>query len=120
MNRRKFITIAGGTILVAGGVFYLFSDKNNFTRSDINAKPSGKISLRPDAREILYLASLAPCGHNTQPWLVNYIAPYHWIIGNDKSKWLPGTDPVFISFISAIFFSSGLAAIIFHRQAYPK
>ncbi|MFC0773347.1 nitroreductase family protein [Terrimonas alba] len=78
---------------MAGGVFYLFSDKNNFTRSDINAKPSGKISLRPDEREILYLASLAPCGHNTQPWLVNYIAPYHWIIGNDKSKWLPAVDP---------------------------
>lgn len=93
MNRRKFFRIAGGTILVAGGAFYLFSDKRNFTRVDINAKPSGKISLHPDEREILYLASLAPSGHNTQPWFVKYIRPYHWIIGNDESKWLPAVDP---------------------------
>lgn len=93
MNRRKFFRITGGTILVAGGVFYLFSDKNNFTRVDINTKPSGKISLHPDEREILYLASLAPSGHNTQPWFVKYIGPYHWIIGNDESKWLPAVDP---------------------------
>ena len=93
MNRRKFIMIAGGTILVAGGAIYLLSDKNNFTRSDINERPSGKIPLRPDEREILYLASLAPSGHNTQPWFVKYIGPYHWIIGNDKSKWLPAVDP---------------------------
>jgi len=41
----------------------------------------------------LYLASLAPSGHNTQPWLVKYIEPYHWIVANDKSKWLPAVDP---------------------------
>lgn len=93
MNRKKFFEIAGGTILVAGGTFYLISDKKNFTRNDIDERPAGKVSLCPDEREILYLASLAPSGHNTQPWLVKYIEPYHWIIGNDKSKWLPAVDP---------------------------
>jgi hypothetical protein len=52
-----------------------------------------KETLKPDEKEILFLASLAPSGHNTQPWLVKYIKPYHWIIGNDKSRWLPGVDP---------------------------
>ncbi len=41
----------------------------------------------------MFLASLAPSGHNTQPWFVQYLEPYHWIIGNDKSKWLPAVDP---------------------------
>jgi hypothetical protein len=50
-------------------------------------------TLNPDEKEILFLASLAPSGHNTQPWFVQYLEPYHWIIGNDKSKWLPAVDP---------------------------
>jgi nitroreductase len=93
MNRRNFFKIAGGTILVMGGTYYLLSDKRNFTRSEIRENASARVSLLPAEREILYLASLAPSGHNTQPWLVKYLEPYHWIIGNDKSKWLPAVDP---------------------------
>ena len=93
MKRRRFVRLAGATIIVAGGAFYLQSDKKNFMRSDINQKYSGKISLHPDELETLYLASLAPSGHNTQPWFVKYVDPYHWIIGNNKSKWLPAVDP---------------------------
>jgi hypothetical protein len=93
MNRRNFIAFAGATIVVAGGVYYLSTDKSNLVRTDIKDNSSGNISLRDDERAILQLASLAPSGHNTQPWFVKYIEPYHWIIGNDKSKWLLGVDP---------------------------
>jgi hypothetical protein len=93
MNRRNFIAFAGAIIVVAGGVYYLSTDKRNFVRADINDDSSGNIPLKVDERAILYLASLAPSGHNTQPWFVKYIEPYHWIIGNDKSKWLLGVDP---------------------------
>lgn len=93
MNRRDFIAIAGTTIIIAGGVYYLSTDKSNFVRADIKDDSSGNIPLKDDERAILYLASLAPSGHNTQPWFVKYIEPYHWIIGNDKSKWLLGVDP---------------------------
>jgi hypothetical protein len=93
MNRRNFITIAGVTIVVAGGIYYLSSDKSNFVRADIKDDSSGRFPLKADEREILHLASLAPSGHNTQPWFVKYIEPYHWIIGNDKGRWLPGVDP---------------------------
>jgi hypothetical protein len=92
MKRRKFLGIAGCTILAAGGGGYLVSDKSNFVRSDQKIAPLDKL-LHVDEEEILYLASLAPSGHNTQPWFVNHIAPFHWIICNDRSKWLSAVDP---------------------------
>ncbi|MCX6316051.1 MAG: nitroreductase [Bacteroidetes bacterium] len=93
MNRRNFIAFAGATIVVAGGVYYLSTDKKNFVRADIKDEWTGGISIKEDERTILQLASLAPSGHNTQPWFVKYIEPYHWIIGSDKSKWLLAVDP---------------------------
>jgi hypothetical protein len=94
MNRIQFICIAGGTVITVVTTFYLMSDRSNLSRANI--KPSdNNINnlLKPDEKEILFLASLASSGHNTQPWFVKYIEPYHWIIGNDKSKWLPAVDP---------------------------
>ena len=101
MNREQFIGIAGGTIIAAVTTSYLLSDKSNLSRADI--KPSDDLprqrlryrteTLQPDEKEILLLASLAPSGHNTQPWFVQYLEPYHWIIGNDRTKWLPAVDP---------------------------
>lgn len=93
MNRKKFIAIAGGTLAIAGVTYYLLSDKSNFIRGDMKTGMPGTVPLLADEREILFLASLAPSGHNTQPWFVKYIEPYHWIICNDKSKWLPAVDP---------------------------
>ena len=93
MNRRNFIAIAGSSIIIGGVTYYLLSDKNNFVRADSKQNDPISISLNPDEREILFLASLAPSGHNTQPWFVKYVEPYHWIIGNDKNRWLPGVDP---------------------------
>ena len=93
MNRRKFLGIAGASIVIGGITYYLMSDKSNFTRADVKRDDKGTITIRADEKEILYLASLAPSGHNTQPWFVKYIEPYHWIIANDKSKWLTAVDP---------------------------
>jgi hypothetical protein len=101
MNRKKFIGIVGGTVITVGTTSYLLSDKSNLVRADVKpADDSTKPTLRdrnktlkPDEKEILFLASLAPSGHNTQPWFVQYLEPYHWMIGNDKSKWLPAVDP---------------------------
>lgn len=93
MNRGKFISIAVGTTIVVGATSYLLSDKRNLVRADIKPVNDNNATLKPDEKEILFLASLAPSGHNTQPWFVQYLEPYHWIIGNDKSKWLPAVDP---------------------------
>jgi hypothetical protein len=93
MNRRRFIGIAGGTTLAVGATAYFLSDKSNLLRADIKPTDDNNKTLKPDEKEILFLASLAPSGHNTQPWFVQYLEPYHWVIGNDKSKWLPAVDP---------------------------
>jgi hypothetical protein len=92
MTRRKFLTITTGVIVIGGVAYYLNSDKSNFVRTDIKENTQTNIPLLADEKQILYLASLAPSGHNTQPWIVKYVEPYHWIICNDKTKWLPAVD----------------------------
>jgi len=94
MNRRKFLGITGGSVCIAGVIYYAFSDKSNFVRSDLKPDIKVKTQLTADERHILYLASLAPSGHNTQPWLIKHIEPLRWVICNDKSKWLPAIDPM--------------------------
>lgn len=93
MNRRSFIGAAGGWLLAIGTAAYCVSDRHSLVRDDVSAADESVDMLSPDEKEILYLASLAPSGHNTQPWFVQYIAPYHWIIANDKTRWLPAVDP---------------------------
>jgi hypothetical protein len=93
MNRTKFIGIASGSIIATVVTSYLFSDKSNLLRKDLKLINSNNATFKLDENEILHLASLAPSGHNTQPWFVQYLEPYNWIIGNDKSKWLPAVDP---------------------------
>ncbi len=93
MKRRHFLGLAGGTLVAAGATAYSFSDKRNLQRADLPLVGKGAPTLSPDEEQILSLASLAPSGHNTQPWFIQYLTPYHWIIGNDSSKWLPAVDP---------------------------
>jgi hypothetical protein len=94
VKRIKFISIVGGAIIVVGSSsYYLMSDRSNLSRTDIKSANNGSDNLKPDEKEILFLASLAPSAHNTQPWFVQYLEPYHWIIGNDKNKWLAAVDP---------------------------
>lgn len=93
LSRRKFIGLAvGGTTLAATGG-YALSDRRNLLRADLPPDLPDLDTLQPDEREILFLASLAPSGHNTQPWFVIPLAPWHWIIGNDRRRWLPAVDP---------------------------
>jgi len=93
MKRRTFVGIAGGIIIIEGAGGYLLSDKNNFIRTYSKSEVSDKSFLNQSERDILLLASLSPSGHNTQPWFIKYIEPNHWIICNDKNRWLPGVDP---------------------------
>ena len=93
INRRKFLIRLGEAAPFAALGVFLLSDKSNLTRSDLIPAEGGETVLRPDEIGILGLASLAPSGHNTQPWFIEYIEPFHWIIGNESSRWLPAVDP---------------------------
>lgn len=92
MERRNFISMTGSLVLATTGV-YLLSDKNTLFGNPMESSKPQSFLFLPDEREILTLAALAPSGHNTQPWFIKYQQPYHWIICNDKTKWLPAVDP---------------------------
>lgn len=93
MDRRKFIKCTTATIVIAGITYYLTSDTSNLERADLQTDLKTKIPIQKDEKEILMLASLAPSGHNTQPWFVKYHEPFHWTICNDRTRWLDGVDP---------------------------
>lgn len=93
MNRRRFLIGLGKAVPVAALGVFLLSEKSNLTRGDLedNGMPAGL--LEPDELGILRLASLAPSGHNSQPWAVRRVEPFRWIVENEPSRWLPAVDP---------------------------
>lgn len=93
MDRRNFIKYTTATIVIAGITYYLTSDTSNFERADLETDLKTKIPIQSDEKEILLLASLAPSGHNTQPWFIRYHEPFYWTIRNDRTRWLDGVDP---------------------------
>lgn len=90
MRRRQFIIYSGLGFAVAGGMFFNpLAQLKTIGRADVYHPIKG---LGDDTLEILYLASLAPSGHNTQPWTVRFIDTNHWIIGSDTTRWLSVVD----------------------------
>ena len=95
MNRRDFLKLSGEGVLLLGGMSTLNACRGP-GRDDLpqfNGEKESLKGLEKDEMEILYLASLAPSGHNTQPWVVRILEPNHWVIGSDKKRWLPAVDP---------------------------
>ncbi|WP_312419121.1 Acg family FMN-binding oxidoreductase [Anaerospora hongkongensis] len=92
MNRRQFIRYSGGALVMAGGASLLYS----LRQLEIRKREMASVfaaGLEGGLAEVLYLAALAPSGHNTQPWTVTVITSRHWLIGTDSSRWLPAVDP---------------------------
>jgi len=95
ISRRSLLQYAGEGMLLLGGLSFLNSC-NGVKRDDLLRLKDKKESIKgleKDELEILYLASFAPSGHNTQPWIVKVVEPKHWIIGSDRKRWLPAVDP---------------------------
>lgn len=95
MNRRDFLKLSGEGILLLGGMS-MMNACSGLGRNDLPQFNGEKESIKDfekDDMEILYLASLAPSGHNAQPWVVRILEPKHWVIGSDKKRWLPAVDP---------------------------
>ena len=96
LNRRNFIKtgIAAGTLILAGGA--LVGGCSGIRRSDLPAGHSPResaVALHAHAAAILHYASLAPSGHNAQPWTVTVNRPLVWTIALDPARRLPQVDP---------------------------
>ncbi len=93
-NRRQFI-VNTGKAAVAMSALPLLLECAGMRRRDCapceNAGAGPELS--PQERGILCLASLAPSGHNTQPWTLRKTAANRWIIGSARERWLPAVDP---------------------------
>src|SRR5262245_43911355 len=63
-------------------------------REDVEEPPGTAPAslIPPDLHRTLYYASLAPSGHNAQPWSVRLDEGQVWI-GTDSARWLPKVDP---------------------------
>ena len=97
INRRHFIkhTIAMGAAALGAGSI-LNACGSSITRQDLMQKSSPVQAaglLEPEHIAILHHASLAPSGHNSQPWTVRVVGPHEWIIEADPNRRLPGVDP---------------------------
>ena len=93
---RKQILQIGGSGLITAGTAGILTSCGGPVRKDFEAmnKNTGKNSrITNDIFEILKYASLAPSGHNMQPWFVTVKSKNEFIIGSDKERWLNIVDP---------------------------
>ncbi len=93
-TRREFLRYAAAGLLLSGAP--IVTACSGVRRDDLS-RP-GQLTdavkgLEKDEMEILYLASLAPSGHNLQPWTVRIVSPKHWIVSSDNRFCLPAVDP---------------------------
>jgi hypothetical protein len=91
LNRKKFLAYGGLGLAALGGMgsWNLLKETEVIPRAQLTRLDG----LDSDSANILYLASLAPSGHNTQPWSVTIKNDGHWIIGTERQRWLPAVDP---------------------------
>ena len=95
MNRRMFIQkgLAAGAAAVGSGII-LQSCSRNPRQMTMGSDDSTPVKgLNHEGRQILYYASLAPSGHNSQPWGVRLESEAQWVIESDSDRWLPVVDP---------------------------
>ena len=95
LNRREFIKtlLSAGFVLGSGSMINGCSGLKRNDLPDSFETERKEMRLDSSARHILYHASLAPSGHNSQPWRVRIEAPHSWIIEADSQRRLPCVDP---------------------------
>ncbi|UCF89926.1 MAG: hypothetical protein JSW39_16675 [Desulfobacterales bacterium] len=94
--RREFLKtgLAAGSLLTGAGA--LMTSCSGITRAkltSVNASDEPIADLDKRHIAILNYASLAPSGHNSQPWIVKIVEKNKWIIGADPDRRLPAVDP---------------------------
>ncbi len=91
MDRRAFIRLVGGGVIVAAGVSS--AGCSSQVPPDAVAAWHGP-GAEPDLRRwVLAHAILAPHSHNLQSWLVDLRTPGEIVLRVDRERLLPETDP---------------------------
>jgi hypothetical protein len=92
MNRRKFLTLAGGGVILAAGGIGTFAATRTPTKALAPWNMAGGYS-DPRMNALSY-AILAPNPHNRQPWIVELDGDDALTLWFDTDKQLPHTDPL--------------------------
>ena len=93
--RRQFLQYAGAGV-AAMAMAGLPGKIMALTRQELEEDTAARKDIRgldSVEEEILYLASLAPSGHNAQPWKVQVAGRGHFIVGITPDRYLPAVDP---------------------------
>jgi len=93
MKRRTFLKGTTATGLLAAAGVPLLSSCSGVKRSDLPTLGDKVKGIDEESARILWYASLAPSGHNSQPWFVKAAGKGEWIIGGDPKRRLPAVDP---------------------------
>jgi hypothetical protein len=93
MQRRNFLKWSLGTGFLAASGVSLLAACSGVKRSDFPGSDEPVEGIDEEIVRILWHASLAPSGHNSQPWFVKLLGKGDWIIGADPRRRLPAVDP---------------------------
>lgn len=93
MNRRNFLKIAGGGVVVAAGAATLFATTRTPAKALAPWEMAGGAQYAEPRLNALSHAILAPNPHNRQPWLVELSGEDTVILRFDTDRQLPHTDP---------------------------
>ncbi len=95
IDRRNFLKLTSKSLIILASANVLHGcsplvRSNKFKNSSMQLLAK---LLNKEQINILNLASLAPSGHNSQPWTVRIKEQNSWIIGTTPDRWLPAVDP---------------------------
>lgn len=91
MNRRDFIrVVGGGVVLAAGAATASCAPVGSDPRAAWDNPGAGETDIR---RKALSFAILAPNPHNMQPWMADLRTPGEVTFYVDRTRLLPVTDP---------------------------
>lgn len=87
------IAVSAGLVLGGGSVCCGCSGLKRDDLPQFQKEDSQIPNLDGTAKAILYHASLAPSGHNSQPWRIRIQRPEVWVVEADADRRLPAVDP---------------------------